>query len=116
MGALVLLLTGADGRREQSLLVVVVAIQRSCGDSGRLGDVLELHRMEAALGEQSNGLLEDLILAVLRPAFDCWDGGLHRARPPFLLARTTKSCQTPPRCGGGDVWWRCGGFAGHLGL
>jgi hypothetical protein len=84
-GGEVLLLPCADRCCQKCLLVVVMAIQRACGDSGRLGDVFQLHRVEASIDEQADGLLEDLLLSILRSALDDRDPGFHCDELPLLL-------------------------------
>ena len=86
---MILILAGSDRFGEQRLLVVVVAIQRARGDSGRLGDVLQLDRMEAAVDEEPNGLLQNLLLSVLRAAPNGLSDGLPSTRTPFVRAGIT---------------------------
>ncbi|CKS10230.1 Uncharacterised protein [Mycobacterium tuberculosis] len=80
--ALVLILAGSDRFGEQRLLVVVVAIQRARGHPGRLGNVLQFDRMEATFDEQSNGLIQNLLLPVLWAAPNGLGDGCHRLEPP----------------------------------
>ena len=67
---MILLLASADGCSQEGLFVVEVAVQRPGGNPGGLRDVLEFHCVEAAIDEESDSLLEDLLLAVFGASLD----------------------------------------------